>query len=950
VPEPVPGQYLVVEPNSPRYTIVAAAGFGGADVVGQDAAQVLGEGEQLAQLDAVVRDRLEHAGTPQRVGGAEHWLKPTSAPVFGAGGELRFIVHRVIDVSSFERAHGERDTALYAMKRLHRVSERFLAGDSDAALLEEILDAAMVICAAEAGNIQTCETGAVDLRLVHHRGLPDAWVSRWERVLKGRGACGLALEQRGRVVVEDVETSSVFAGEARNAQLSAGMRAVQSTPFISRMGKALGIISTHWRRPGRPDDSALQQLDLLARLAADILERRSAEAALRHAEAKASGILASSPDAIISMDASRRIAWWNDGAELIFGYSRSEAVGAPFEMLVAPAHLESFHRTLARFADPMVTRQMSAAGAMGRRKSGEDFPISASISKVEIEGEQMLMFSMRDATAERRNELEQTVLAEAGAALASLSYEESLLALLKVLVRHIADVAAILAHEEGQPPQVISAASAPEFEQTVTWMRAMKPGARMRGNPVWSVLQSGRPMMRHFEKGHYEAVASGPEHLAALQAVQPVASIAVPLLLGEQPIGALSLVSSRRRYDERDVKLMQEIARRCAPFIENARLHRRERRAVQTRDEVLGIVAHDLRNPLSTISLQAGLLRRPAPEPERRSRKPANAIEQAARRMDRIIQDLLDVTRLESGNMSIERVVVDADECVHEAVAAHRTQAAARGLLLRLDVSPGLPAVWADKDRVLQVFENLVGNALKFTSSGGITLGAERLGDEVVFSVRDTGVGIATEHLPHVFERIWQAKRTHRSGAGLGLAIVKGLVEAHRGRVWVESTLGTGTTFFFTLPMAAPEAVAAAGQADASQPGVAQGPSAQKGRVVVAEDDVTVREALGDVLEGQGYVVLLASNGAEALALLRSRPAPTVAIVDLAMPVMDGWAVLAERDRDAQLRAIPVIVISGQRGIEEKVAAAHASCLQKPVMAGRLLEAMRAAERTAVLH
>ena len=127
--------------------------------------------------------------------------------------------------------------------------------------------------------------------------------------------------------------------------------------------------------------------------------------------------------------------------------------------------------------------------------------------------------------------------------------------------------------------------------------------------------------------------------------------------------------------------------------------------------------------------------------------------------------------------------------------------ASSASLELRLETAPGLPDIWADRDRLLQVFENLIGNAIKFTKAGGrITLGAEASTGEVVFSVSDTGSGIADSDLPHVFDRFWQASHGAHRGAGLGLAIVKGIVEAHGGRIWIRSTIGKGTTFLFTIP------------------------------------------------------------------------------------------------------------------------------------------------------
>jgi PAS domain S-box-containing protein len=225
-------------------------------------------------------------------------------------------------------------------------------------------------------------------------------------------------------------------------------------------------------------------------------------------------------------------------------------------------------------------------------------------------------------------------------------------------------------------------------------------------------------------------------------------------------------------------------------------------RAVVARDQVLGIVAHDLRNPLHTIIMQAGLLERPEPEPERRDQTPRLVIARSASRMNRLIQDLLDVALVEAGELKVERAPLSATDLARDAVESEKPLAAESGLELDLEGTGDAPKVLGDRNRLLQVFDNLIGNAIKFTPKGGrITVGVRPGENEVVFSVADTGRGISPDHTPHVFDRFWQAAtRAKRLGAGLGLPITRGLVEAHGGRIWVESTVGRGSTFFFTIP------------------------------------------------------------------------------------------------------------------------------------------------------
>jgi len=224
------------------------------------------------------------------------------------------------------------------------------------------------------------------------------------------------------------------------------------------------------------------------------------------------------------------------------------------------------------------------------------------------------------------------------------------------------------------------------------------------------------------------------------------------------------------------------------------------RRAVAARDEVLGIVAHDLRNPLTSIVQSVELAQR-SPESERLA-KPLSIVARAAARMNQLIQGLLDVSSIEAGRLKIECERARANDLVRESVDMQLPLASSSGLALHVDVAPDTGEVWGSHERLCQVFENLIGNAIKFTEAGGrITVGAKSKGAEVLFWVTDSGHGISPENLRHVFDRFWQVvPRAGRVGAGLGLAITKGIVDAHHGQIWAESTVGRGSTFFFTIP------------------------------------------------------------------------------------------------------------------------------------------------------
>lgn len=239
--------------------------------------------------------------------------------------------------------------------------------------------------------------------------------------------------------------------------------------------------------------------------------------------------------------------------------------------------------------------------------------------------------------------------------------------------------------------------------------------------------------------------------------------------------------------------------------------------AVATREELLAIVSHDLRNPLNVIVNCAYVLQKTPLDGTEGDRvhKSAETILRSTDRMVRLIADLLDLAQIQAGKLAIDRQLQDVDGLLREGVEELRPLATGKNLKLDSVTSEGL-RVHCDRERVLQILSNLVGNAIKFTPAGGsIFIEAQAIRYEARFSVRDTGQGIPEAELPRIFDRFWQAQSNDRAGIGLGLSIVKGLVEAHGGQLWVESKLGAGTTFFFTLPIA--EVVAGKLSTDAVQ-------------------------------------------------------------------------------------------------------------------------------------
>ena len=410
-----------------------------------------------------------------------------------------------------------------------------------------------------------------------------------------------------------------------------------------------------------------------------------------------------------------------------------------------------------------------------------------------------------DITERKRIEKELQFLAEVSVALsASLEYEQTLASLARLVVQNIADWCAVdVLDEQGQLSRLKVASADPDQAALCAVLEQMPPD-RDLPQLMRSVIESKQSIVvEHVTLQYIESLAQAPGRMQALMTTGTTSLVAVPLLMRGQPVGAFVFTSSTPShvYGQSDLRLAEALADRAAVAIENARLYRASVHATELRDQVLGVVAHDLRNPLSTILTQVWALKRQGPEPERRSLKPMEVIHRAATRMNRLIQDLLDVALIEAGQLTIEPARLSAGELIVEAVEMQKPLASSSSLELRVEVNPDVPEVWGDRDRLIQVFENLIGNAIKFTTVGGrITAGATSRDDDVVFWVADTGCGIASEDLSHVFDRFWQASRSGRKGAGLGLTISQGIVEAHGGRIWVESTAGSGSTFFFAIP------------------------------------------------------------------------------------------------------------------------------------------------------
>lgn len=543
----------------------------------------------------------------------------------------------------------------------------------------------------------------------------------------------------------------------------------------------------------------------------DITARRRAEEALRLSEARFAGIVSLAADAIISIDDAQRITLFNEAAERIFGYRAEEVLGEPLSTLLPSAARAAHHAHVEQFAHAPVQARLLGGRTefRGRRKSGEEFPVEPSIAKLTLGGRTIFTAVLRDITEQRRIEGGWRLLAEAGAILAgSLEYEQTLGRVAELSVASFADCCMIdLVDEEGQLRRIAVAHADPAQGALARDLLRVALNRR-RASPLARATETQRSeLLAEVPPDFAESIAYDDEHLALLRALGPRSVIEVPLAARGRSLGAMVFVRSTtpRRYDPMDLRTAEGLARHAAFAVDNAQLYRAAQRAVRDRSEILGVVAHDLRDPLHAITMAATLLSRAAPPDEQDpARGKLGRIVRSSEQMSRLIEDLLDVTRIEAGRLSVSPRPHAAAALVTDAAEAARATLAEASLELDTDCADGLPPVLADADRVMQVFSNLIGNAAKFTPPGGrVVLGAARDGDGVRFWVSDTGAGMAESTLDHVFDRFWQARGSDRRGAGLGLAICKGIVDAHGGRIWAESAPGRGSTFSFRLPLAA---------------------------------------------------------------------------------------------------------------------------------------------------
>jgi PAS domain S-box-containing protein len=538
-------------------------------------------------------------------------------------------------------------------------------------------------------------------------------------------------------------------------------------------------------------------------------EQARVETALRESEAKYSGILAIAADAIISVDSTHRIQHFNSGAEKTFGYTAADATGRHLSLLLPHRYREMHERHMEMFARSAESaRRMGERQAIfGLRADGTEFPAEASISKLVQPDGILFTVVLRDVTEHRRAEDNERFMAEATRSLASsLDVETALLAAIELAVPKLADAAFIDLIESDTVIRRVVGAREDSPSAAALRQLASHPITFDSPSPVVDMIRRRRAEVIDRIDDDWFEMNEDAAAIPAWRALAPRALAILPLIVGDRALGAMTLVvtDSARGFRPDQIAVATKFASAAATTIENARLYALAQRANQAREAVLSVVSHDLRNPLSAITMCATTLAENPPATEAGRQALVSTIRESAAVTNRLIQDLVDVTSLERGRMSLRLQPTDVTQLVLQARHMFDVEAEQHGIALDYKAPTDLPLAVADHERIVQVLGNLLRNAIKFTPSGGrITLEVRRRDDQLEFSVRDTGPGIAPENQARVFERYWQrADGARARGTGLGLSIAKGIVEMHGGQIWLESAPGAGATFYFTLPMA----------------------------------------------------------------------------------------------------------------------------------------------------
>lgn len=537
----------------------------------------------------------------------------------------------------------------------------------------------------------------------------------------------------------------------------------------------------------------------------DISERIEARKKLQNSEQKFRGLLEAAQDAIVIVDSKGLIVFINQQTLNWFGYKESELYQRPIEILV-PDHFKDKHIIQRNgFLESPIARPMGRGIELfGRRKDGSEFPVEVALSpSMSAEG-RLVTAVIRDITEAKKREQETHFLAEIGKSLSESLDPDIILSLsAELIVPRLADCCIIRNKDEDgrfRAKKIVHRDPA-KVQRFMDYTNMVVDSTEIH-NTLDDMILKGETFVS-IEGIRTAPLSIKPELQEIIKELNIHSFIVVPLKPKNDVLGTISfiLTDSTRSFELSDVSFFERVTQRISLSLENAKLYRDATQAIKTREDVLSVVSHDLKNPLAFITLKTQLLGKSKEITPEKLADFTKGISKATGQMQHLIDDLLDFAKLESGTFTLDLAPHNVNSLINPLIEIISAQAAEKQITFDVQIKNHMAELVCDADRIRQVLSNLLGNAIKFTQNGGaISLAIQGEESGTLFCVTDNGPGIPEEHLEKIFDRFWQLENTKKMGSGLGLSICKAIVQAHGGKIWAESKEMKGSRFYFSIP------------------------------------------------------------------------------------------------------------------------------------------------------